>query len=103
MEFSLLYITTSNKEEAEKIGRMLVEKKLCGCVNIIDGMKSIYFWEDKLETSSEAILLVKTRKELVKRVMAVVKAIHSYSVPCMLSFKIDEVNSEYAKWLSENT
>ncbi len=103
MEFALLYITTSNKEEAEKIGRILVEKRLCACVNIIDGMRSIYFWEGKIENSSEAILLVKTRKELVKKAAALVKAIHSYSVPCILSFSINEVNSEYAKWLIENT
>lgn len=99
MDMKLCYITTSSKAEAQAIGRALLEKRLAACVNILDGMESHYWWEGKLETSQESVLLAKTNGEHVDAVIATVKALHSYKVPCVISLPIESGNKEYLAWL----
>ncbi len=96
-----IYITTSNKEEARKIGRKLVEERLAACVNIIDGMESIYRWEGKVHEAAECVLIAKTHYSKVKKLTERVKELHSYSCPCIVSMTIteDEGNKEYLDWL----
>ena len=101
MNFSIVY-TTANKAEAEEIGRQLVEDRLAACVNILDNMNSIYRWEGKIETGREAALLIKTKKDLVAKVMARVKELHSYECPAILSWSIDQGHEDYLNWLGKN-
>ncbi|MDZ7806084.1 MAG: divalent-cation tolerance protein CutA [Gracilimonas sp.] len=56
----LLYVTTSDKKEARYIGRALIEENLAACVNIIDGMNSMYKWKGEIQEDAECILIVKT-------------------------------------------
>ncbi len=97
----IAYITTSNREEAKKIGRSLVERKLAACVNIIDGMESIYYWEGKLVEDRETVLLAKSHHSKMEELVRHVKELHSYKVPCVISFSINEegANKEYVDWL----
>lgn len=101
----LVYITTKNKEEARTIGRKLVEEKLAACVNIIDGMESIYRWEGEVEESKEAILIAKTPYHNVKELTQRVLDMHSYDCPCVLSLQLaeQEGNQEYQNWLLKNS
>ncbi len=62
----LVYITTGSKQEAKSIGRSLVEEKLAACVNIVDGMESIYRWEGEIVEDQETILIAKTPYHNVK-------------------------------------
>lgn len=96
------YITTKNKSEAEKIGRALLEARLAACVNIFDTMTSLYWWEGKIQNEKEAVLIVKTTKDLFSKISKKVKLLHSYSCPCILQFQITDGNKEYLKWLMEN-
>ena len=102
MEMVLVYITTKDKSEAQRIGRALVQERFAACVNILDGMESIYWWEGKVESSQEAILIAKTKNTLVEKLMAKVKELHSYSVPCVLALPISQGNPGYLSWLREN-
>jgi periplasmic divalent cation tolerance protein len=101
----LLYVTTSNKEEAKKIGVKLVEEDLAACVNILDGMSSIYKWEGKIEESEECILIVKTHYSRVRKVTRLIKEMHSYEVPCVVSLTLteDEGNEEFLDWLEKKS
>ena len=101
----LVYITTKDREEAHKIGRSLVEDKLAACVNIIDGMESIYRWEGKIEEAKEAILIAKTPYHNVKELTEKVKEMHSYECPCVISLQLSEQegNQEYQDWLLRNS
>jgi len=97
----LVYITTGNKEEARKIGKTLVEERLAACVNIIDGMESIYRWEGEVREDNECILIAKTPYHNVKPVTERVKELHSYDCPCVVSLTLTEQegNEEYLQWL----
>lgn len=103
MNFNFIYITTKDKEEARKIGRELVEKKLAACVNIIDNMNSIYWWQGKVEEDTEVVLIAKTKENLVQDLIKKVKEMHSYDCPCIVSLPIKEGNEDYLRWIEDNT
>lgn len=103
MSVSFVYITASSVEEAEIIGRNLVSRKLAACVNIIDGMKSIYHWEGKIETGNEVILIAKTKEALVDELTENVKALHSYKCPCIVSLQIRSGNTDFLRWVVNET
>ncbi len=102
MDTVLAYITASSRQEAERLGEDLVKKRVAACVNIIDGMTSLYWWEGKIDRSDEAILIAKTRRPLVDRLIEEVKKQHSYSCPCVLVFPAIAGNPDYVHWLEEN-
>jgi periplasmic divalent cation tolerance protein len=97
----LVYITTSNVEEARKIGKELVQDKLAACVNILDNMESIYRWEGELITDSECILIAKTTYSNISALTKRVKELHSADVPCVISVNLaeQEGNEDYLNWL----
>jgi periplasmic divalent cation tolerance protein len=103
MDLRLLYVTAGSRDEAKKIGRALVEERLAACANVIDGMESVYWWQGKLAEDREAVLIVKTRAELVDGVIARVKSLHSYSVPCVVALPILTGNPAYLEWLAAET
>ncbi len=96
----LAYITTRDADEAATIGRKLVEERWCACVNILPGMRSIYRWEGKIEQAEEAVLIAKTRAALFPALAARVRALHSYSTPCVLELKVARGDVAYVRWLS---
>ena len=101
MELRFVYITTQNAEEARRIGRALVEERLAACVNILDGMNSIYWWEGEIQDDRETVLIAKTREALLPALIERVKALHSYSCPCVVALPILAGNPEYLAWLRE--
>jgi periplasmic divalent cation tolerance protein len=103
MDFRLVYMTASSREEARKIGRALVEERLAACANVIDGMESTYWWQGQLTEDREAVLIAKTRAELLPALTERVKALHSYSVPCVVALPILAGNPAYLDWLAAET
>lgn len=101
--FSLVYITVSGKEEAVKIAKRLVGDRLVACVNIIDGNTSVYEWDGDIREEKEALVLAKTRTSLFPEIDKIVKQMHSYECPCVMSFAITDVSKGYADWLIDQT
>ncbi|MFH1362247.1 MAG: divalent-cation tolerance protein CutA [bacterium] len=103
MNFKLIYITCQDKAEAKKIGRALVEGRLAACVNILDNMESLYWWEGKLEEGKETVIIAKTRASLVEQVVKKVKELHSYDNPCVVALPIEAGSLDYLAWLEKET
>jgi periplasmic divalent cation tolerance protein len=103
MQNRLVYITAGSMDEARRIGRALVEERLVACVNLIDGMKSIYWWQGAVEEAAEVVVIAKTRRDLVDRAVATVKSLHSYSVPCVVALPIEAGNPAYLDWIAAET
>ena len=103
MSAVLVYITTGNLEEAEKIGAMLVEERLAACVNIIDGMQSMFHWEGRIDKARETILLAKTKESLVPDLTEAVVAAHSYNCACVVALPIVGGNPDFIKWIHDET
>ncbi len=98
---NFVYITTADKEEAKSIGGKLVEERLAACVNIIDGMTSMFWWQGQIDSDNETILIAKTDESLNEKLMNRVHELHSYDCPCTLVIPIKEGNKGYMDWLFE--
>jgi periplasmic divalent cation tolerance protein len=99
----VVFITASSADEATRIGRTLVEERLAACANLIPSIASTYWWKDKIEESGEALLVIKTRQDLIERLTARVKALHSYTVPEVIALPILGGNPDYLKWIDDST
>lgn len=102
-DIRLLYVTASDREQALRLGKGLVEARLAACANILGGITSFYWWQGKLEEGGEVALIAKTRADLVEAATAWIKANHSYTVPCVVSLAIDGGNPDFLKWIREET
>ncbi|WP_456433677.1 divalent-cation tolerance protein CutA [Thermosulfuriphilus sp.] len=95
----LLYVTASGKDEAVKIGRALVESRLAACINVFEQITSLYWWEGRIEESPEAILIIKTRSELVPQIKERILDLHSYSCPCILVLPVTGGHQPFLDWI----
>ncbi|MNK06233.1 Divalent-cation tolerance protein CutA [compost metagenome] len=100
----MFYVPCPDKTCAEKISRTLMEEKLVACSNIIPGMESMYWWDGKIETSSEYILILKTLKtpNAQEKITERILKLHPYDVPCVMTLPVLGVNDSYRKWLEES-
>ena len=102
-KFCWVYMTAGSVEEAKSIGQILVGQNLAACVNLLENMTSIYKWEEKLEESQEVIMIVKTRKTLMPKLIEKVNSLHSYDCPCILELPIQGGNPEFLSWIESQT
>jgi len=98
-----VWITCASAEQAESLGRALVEERLAACANVLPGVTSIYRWQGVVQRDAETGLLLKTRAELFAALEARVRAMHSYEVPCVVSWPIEAAGEAYARWVREQT
>lgn len=103
MEALTVYITCPDLACAQRIGRELVQQKLAACANILEGMRSIYWWEGEVTEVQEVVLLLKTRAGLAERLIEASKQIHPYEVPCIVAWPIAKANPEYLNWIAQET
>ena len=99
---ALLMISTAGSEkEARKVARILVEERLAACANIIPGVRSFFYWKGRLCQEKEALILVKTMNNQVKKIVDKIRKIHSYEVPEIVFFRVDRGEEHYLKWLGK--
>lgn len=98
----VVVLITCKRNQANKIAKVLVEKKLAACVNIINSVKSFYWWKEKIVEDKESLLFCKTKKSLYKNLEKKVKEIHSYTIPEIISLEIKEGNKDYLNWINNS-
>jgi periplasmic divalent cation tolerance protein len=99
---SMIYVTTKDQAEAETIAHHLLEMRIIACANILP-IRSIYSWKGKVEKDDEVAMLIKTRDHYVDKVMKEIRKVHSYEVPCIVSYKIVKGDKDYLDWIREVT
>ena len=95
----VVLITAGSEEEAHKIAELLVNEKKAACVNIVPVVDSLFWWEGKIESARESLLLVKTKASLFPEIVELVKRTHSYEVPEIIAMPIISGSEDYVKWL----
>ena len=103
MTASWCYITAGSRVEALAIARTVVEERLAASANVLDGATSIYWWQGALEQAGEAVLILKTRTELVERLSARIQELHIYECPCVVALPIVAGNPQYLDWIAAET
>lgn len=103
MSALFVYVTAADRDEARRIGQTAVEQRLAACVNIIDGMESIYWWQGRMEEASEAVLILKTRETCLNALIDHIRALHSYDCPAIVALPITAGNADYLDWITSET
>jgi periplasmic divalent cation tolerance protein len=98
-EFALVYITTSNADEAGRIGGQLVTERLAACVNIVPAVQSIYRWEGAITRSDEAVIIAKTLAAKILELNDRVRSLHSYQTPAIVAVPLLHVDADFARWI----
>ncbi len=98
---AITVLVTIPKSKAKSLAKLLLKKRVCACVNIIPGVESLFWWQGKIDTAKEAILVIKTKKDLFTRLKKEIRANHPYEVPEIVAFNIDKINPEYLNWLKK--
>ncbi len=93
--------TVPNLEVAERIARRLVEDRLAACVQIVQGIRSVYRWQGRVQEEAEVLLLVKTPEPQIPRIESLLHQVHPYELPELASVPITGGSAAYLRWLEE--
>jgi periplasmic divalent cation tolerance protein len=99
-EYIQVLTTVDHKADAEKMAKILVEKHLAACVQILGPLTSFYRWQGKLDSAQEYLCLIKSRDDLFAELEATIKSIHPYEVPEILATPISRSGKDYLNWLA---
>ena len=103
MEPLVVYVTAESVDDALAIGRVMVETRLAACANVIDGMRSVYWWQGAVEESGEAVLILKTDRAKLDSLVERIRSVHDYDCPCIVALPIVGGNPDYLAWIAEET
>ena len=98
----VVLMTAGNREEADRIATLLVEKRLAACVQILPEIRSVYFWKNEIQRESEILLLAKSTQERFPELEREVRAVHSYETPEIIALEITDASRPYLNWLGDN-
>jgi len=99
----LVLITAPSAEEAARIAETIVSERLAACVNIVDGVASIYRWQGEVTRDNETLMIVKTTDERYDELERRVKELHSYTTPEVIAIRIERGSNDYLNWLRAST
>lgn len=99
-EYIQVFTTTEKKEDAEKIAKALVEKRLAGCIQIVGPIVSTYWWKGNVETAGEWLCFIKSKKNLYEELEKAIKETHPYETPEIIAMPITAGSKDYLEWLN---
>jgi len=97
-----VYAVFADADQAERIGRQVVEERLAACINILGPCRSIYRWRGAIETAEEVPAIFKTTQARADALIARIATLHSYDVPCVAVWPIHQLLVGYAEWVEES-
>ena len=100
-KYIVVFITTNNTGEAQRIAGLLLEQRQAACVNIIPKVDSSFWWEGKLDSAQESLLIIKTRASLLPDIIDLVKGVHSNTVPEIIALPVVGGNQDYLDWIDK--
>ena len=101
MSIVSIYAVFANAEEAERIGRKVIEEKLAACINILAPCRSIYRWKGVVESADEVPAILKTHTWQADELIERIAALHSYDTPCIAVWPIEKLLRRYADWVED--
>ena len=101
MSILSIYAVFADADEAERIGRAVIEERLAACVNILPPIRSIYRWKGEIETADEVAAIFKTHHWRSDALMERIAQLHSYDIPCIVAWPIEKIVGSYADWVED--
>lgn len=103
MRFLVGLVTCPDIKSARKIAEDIVKNRLCACVNIIDRIQSVFFWENRVQKEKEVLLIIKTTAAKRVRLSRRIKKMHPYTVPEIIFVEIKHGSKDYLDWVRKET
>lgn len=100
--YIVVFVACANKNQAQKIASGLIEKRLVACVNIIDKVSSLFWWNNKVDSAKEVLLIMKSKRSKIKQIIKNVKSWHSYEVPEIIALPIIAGYKPYLEWIDDS-
>ena len=100
MKYLIVMTTFPDRKSADRTCRVLVEKKLAACCQIVPGVRSIYHWKGRIEENDEFLCLMKTTKSKFSALKRMIEKHHPYEVPEITAVGIAEMNTAYESWMN---
>lgn len=97
-----VYVTHPDADTALALGRKLVEEGLAACANVLPGMKTVYRWQERIEEGTEAVMIVKTRADLMTALQARIISEHPFDCPCVAALPVAGGSPDYLDWISRS-
>lgn len=97
-----VYVLFGSDEEARRVGRDMVERRLAACVNILGPCHSIYRWQDAIEEAAEIVAIFKTKAEGAETLAAAIRVAHSYDLPAISVLPVIATQCDYGAWVEQN-
>jgi periplasmic divalent cation tolerance protein len=97
----VIFVTTSSEKEARKVAELLLGQRKAACINIVPRIDSSFWWQGKLDSAQESLLIIKTRASLLPEIIEMVKSVHSYEVPEIIALPIIGGSEDYLKWIDD--
>ena len=102
-KYIVVLVTCASKKEAREIAKRLLDEKLVACANIIDGVRSFFWWKSKIDKAKESLIVAKTARKNFIKIEKTVKGLHSYEVPEIIALPIEAAEPDYLKWIDGST
>lgn len=102
MKYSLIISTVPDETMGRNIAKKLLKAKVCACANILSGVKSFYWWKGKIDSARECVLLIKTTAAKSGVLIKMLKKMHPYEVPEIISLEIKEGWKPYLDWIASS-
>ncbi|HOM95701.1 MAG: divalent-cation tolerance protein CutA [Candidatus Methanofastidiosa archaeon] len=99
----LIISTVPNEDMARDLSKILLEKRVAACVNIIPKVRSNYWWNGSIENSEEIILLIKTTEDKYDQLEDLIRKNHPYEIPEIIAFEIKKGFNKYLNWIKDET
>lgn len=99
----VVFVTTGTAEEAEKIGKIIVESRLAACASILNGIRSIFRWENAINVEHECLMVIKTTLARYPELEAVIRRHHSYTTPEIIALPVIAGAAPYLEWVRNET
>ncbi len=100
---AILVLSTCPQEKAAELAELLVKERVAACVNVVEKVVSVYFWEGELNRDAESLLLIKTTPDRLEALTSAILGAHPYEVPEVVAVDIAGGNSRYLDWVAEMT
>ena len=99
----LVYVTAGSREAALDIAHAVVSERLAASANVLPGVVSVYWWEGAMQEAGEAVLVLKTVRDRLDALVARIRALHSYTCPCVVALPVVDGNPDYLAWIAAET
>jgi periplasmic divalent cation tolerance protein len=100
-KYVVLFSTTASMDEAQNISDYLIANHIAACVNIIPSIRSVYWWDNKVNHDSEVLMIIKTETTKIPEVEKSIRRLHSYETPELIALPLHYGIAEYLQWMSE--